>query len=254
MIDTLESYMDNSLCLLDKKGFDFEMSKLDDLEYFAKQYGYRITYHNPREPYKWKRTRGHGTDMTIEVDNLEGYTYRIHIEESFQSRPYHYRKAWFFNSRLKRFDNKPHGRFDIWVLLVKLTDNFNGLAKTAKKVRVHIFNFNQLLDYIKRLSHSTFRRKSGSVVHSAIRDAIPSPSAIPNTVRVVPDTVTSIPIVNNHSNNDTTRTNNVYAYSNKIDIDRHTVSSNPVIALLQEARRIKLWSESVREHGLNPDN
>lgn len=252
MTKTLDDY--DTLGFLDKKGFDFEMENLTTLEDLAKQYGFRITYHNPKEPHKWKRTKGFGTDLTLEVENLEGYTYRIHTEESFQSRPYHYRRSWFFNSRLSRFKNKPHGRFDIWVLLVNQTYNFNGLTQTAKKVHVHIFNLNQLVDCIKRLSHSTFRRKFGSVVHSAIRDAIPSPSAIPYTVTVVPDTVTSIPIVNNHSNNDTTRTNNVYAYSNKMDIDRHTVSSNPVIALLQEARRIKLWSESVREHGLNPDN
>jgi hypothetical protein len=48
-------------------------------------------------------------------------------------------------------------------------------------------------------------------------------------------------------------TNNTNGYDNKIDIDNNVVSSNPVIALLQEARRIKLWEESLLEHGINPE-
>jgi hypothetical protein len=234
---------------LDKKGFDFEMATLDGLEPLVKQYGFRITYHNPKEPHKWKRTRGYGTDMTLEIDNLDGYTYRLHTEESFQSHQYHYRKTWFFNSRLKRFEGKPRSRFDIRVLLVNMPENFKGVSSTAKKFHVHIFNLNGLLAYINHLAHSSFRRPK---FRCSTTDVLPSPSATVVT-KIVPDTVTLPSVVTNQSTTIPTRTNNVYAYDNKIDIDNNVVSSNPVIALLQEARRIKLWEDSLLENGINPE-
>jgi len=49
-------------------------------------------------------------------------------------------------------------------------------------------------------------------------------------------------------------TNLYRPYHTTIDIDSRIVSNNPVIALLQEARRIKLWEESLLEHGIDPYN
>jgi hypothetical protein len=46
---------------------------------------------------------------------------------------------------------------------------------------------------------------------------------------------------------------NLYQHQTTIDIDNPIVSSNPVVALLQEARRLKKLRDSFKEHGIDLD-
>lgn len=154
MSRTLDDY--DNLGILDNKGFSFEMENLAVLKDYQKQIGFEIAYHNSENPHKWKRTKGFGTDLEIKVKNGNGYETRLYIEESYCSRDYCYRKNWFYDSRLKRFAEKPHGRFDTWIVLTNRTVNFKNLEKIAKKLHVKIFNLNQLLHYINRIRKCVF--------------------------------------------------------------------------------------------------
>jgi hypothetical protein len=152
----------DSLGYLDRQGYTFEMSNLVDLRRYQTEFGFRIAYHNPENEHDWKRTKGHGTDKTIELRNRDGIKYVIHIEESFCSWSYWYRRRWFDDCRLKRFDGKPHGRYDIWVILTNRPYNFKGLGNYSKQKRVKIFNMGELLYYIKRLRNSSFITKAAA--------------------------------------------------------------------------------------------
>jgi hypothetical protein len=152
---TLDDY--DMLGKLDLEGFNFEMENLDTLKPLAKQYGFKIAYANPDKPHLWKRTKGHGVDLELEVPNRDGITYRLHIEESFQSHEYHYRKKWLFECRLPRFRNVPKSRFDIRVILTNRPNNMLGIRALARKHHVkHIVNLDALLDLITRLSSLSF--------------------------------------------------------------------------------------------------
>lgn len=132
-------------------GYGYEVSNLEDIANH-----YRVAYHNPKVFCQWLRTKGHGIDLELKVVNRNGYEYRIFIEESFCSKPYCYRTEWFIESRLKRFEGLPHDRFNIWAVLTNRPSNFENVLQLSYKNRVKVFNYSQLLNYLSRLTNSSF--------------------------------------------------------------------------------------------------
>jgi hypothetical protein len=222
-LTTLDDFNSPNLGRLDRMGYDYEMQTLDYLKATAKENGFKITFHNPIELHLWKRTKTLGVDLVIEVKNADGIPYTLWIEESYQSHDYHYRKAWFLKCRAPRFRNVPKGRFNIPIIVTNKPHNMFGIRPLAKKHGIrHIFNLTALIDFINRIRNLSFY----------------------HTIHPILASCSSSHTVDN-------RTNNVYAYDNKIDLDSSIVSSNPVIRLLQEVRRRKVWQESLLEHGIN---
>jgi hypothetical protein len=153
---SLEDY--DSLGFKDTLGYGYEMDNLNGLK--SRGLHAFIKYHNPTDPHKWKRTKGHGPDLELQVPNQSGYVYHIHIEESFCSRSYCYRRKWFLDCRVKRFENKPHDRFNIWIVLTNQVSNFNTIGDLANEQHIKIFDFNTLVGYINRLFHISFKPKA----------------------------------------------------------------------------------------------
>jgi hypothetical protein len=197
-----------------------------------------------------KRRRGYGVDLCLEVKNKDGIAYHIYIEESFCSKFYYYRKSWFMDCRLKSFEGKPHDRYNIWVNLTNRPRNFEGLARFAKKVRVHIFDFNQLLGYLSRVANTSFYAKSNRLTSSASSGLSRLSSVSNSSVNTDRDANSTF------RNNDTDFNirNNVYACGREnslYEIIRGSVSpGSPVLYLLWKAYGEARLQESREEHGL----
>lgn len=185
-----------------------------------------LVKHNPMNSFNdWCKTIQKGCDFVFKIGKEI-----IKIESSTFGTDYNYHAEYFKGSRLPRlysheYEAKPKGCKKnpfkitrIWLV--------NGVE--------HMLNYQRIKNYSARFN----------VLLLTITD----------TITLLVNAITNI--TNNHyTNNYNLNNNNIphIAYANKIDIDSNIVSSNPVIALLQEARRIKLWTDSLREHGINQE-
>lgn len=184
---TLDDYDSDKLGKLDQQGYDYEMENYEILKNRAKEYGFKILFHNPEKPHLWKRTKEQGIDKKLEVKTRDGIPYMFYIEESYQSHEYYYRKAWFEKCRVPRFRNVPRSRFNIRIILTNKPSNMYGIRPIAKKHGIrHIFNMSALIDYINRIRNLNFY----SHIHNT--NIIPNNSIVSTSNRT---------------------TNNVYAYS-----------------------------------------
>jgi len=142
--------------LKDKLGYEYEKNNYMALHNLSIEHDFKICYHNPFNPYQWKRRKGYGVDLIIEDNDTKFY-----IEESFCSKKYYYRKNWFKNCRLKRFNDYPHDQHHIWIILTNEPSNFESVTDLAYENNVTITNFNGLIETIKttRLNNQTNRLK-----------------------------------------------------------------------------------------------
>jgi hypothetical protein len=221
---------------LDFDGWKFEMDNLNDLNRYRAEFGFWITYHNPENQHEWKRTKGHGTDLTLELRNRDGTTYRIHIEESYCSKHYWYRRRWFEECRLKRFEGKPHGRYDVWIILTNRPHNFKGLRNYLKQLRIKLFNMGELLYYIKRLRNSSFTTKAAAFSY---RNFINQQYNAGNTSNT---TITS----NTDNHEMTANNNNVYAPakgSNETDGEDDLTDKFTMMKLIDRYKSLGLFHD-----------
>ena len=157
IVKTLDDYDSDQLGVLDQKGFNYEMGNLDYLKSITKDIGFKITYHNPEKPHLWKRTKGEGIDLKLEVKTRDGVPYTFYIEESYQGSDYYYRKHWFTECRVPRFRNVKPSRFDIKVILTNRPHNMFGVRPLAKKYGIkHIVNLTALINLISRIRNLNF--------------------------------------------------------------------------------------------------
>jgi len=173
----------------DYLGYTFEMRNIEVL----RQYGFYkfLDYHNPKEPYAWKRKKKVGVDMILKV-----HDYTIYVEETYNSARYYFRRKWFDDSRIPRFKGFPHDNFHLWIVLTNRPRNFNSVKEYAENLGIQIVNINGLFSLIRDLINKTLERISST--HSS-------------------STHNSNTLTTSLSNNKHTTSNNVYPYEETLE-------------------------------------
>jgi hypothetical protein len=119
----------------------------------------------------------------------------------------------------------------------------NSGQKLIKSKGIHIIETNKLI------GHRDYHNQLFYTIKSAIQNLInqhQKPQASQVSLSIPSNTLTNYYSSSISSSNNTTTKPTIPS----IDIDSHIVSSNPVIALLQEARRRKKLEESLEENGV----
>ncbi len=178
---TLDDYDSDQLGKLDSMGYNYEMEILNELKPLQKELGFKITYHNPTDPKHWKRTKEQGIDFKLEVPTRDGIVYNIHIEASYQSHDYYYRKFWFIECRVPRFRFVPNSRFDIKTVVTNRPHNMLGVRPIAKKFGIrHIVNLTALTNLITRIHNLNFYH----LLHNHYKDNVNKSNTKSNTNNV----------------------------------------------------------------------
>jgi hypothetical protein len=111
-----------------------------------------------------------------------------------------------------------------------------------------------LIETNKLIGHRDYKNPLFYTIKQAIQNLInqqQKPQANPD-YSILPNTLTNYYSISNieYSKQSSTIPSMIQSTIPTIDIDSHIVSSNPVVALLQEARRRKKLQDSFAEHGL----
>jgi hypothetical protein len=127
----------------DKLGYDWEFEKIEDL--IKANLGKFIKYTNPRNIYQWLKKKTKGVDIILHIGK-----YRIYIECRFHSHFYHYRTRWFQKSTIQRFQNYPHTKYDIHVVLTNNTLVYEtpDITALSKSQGIFIYTIDQLVQYV----------------------------------------------------------------------------------------------------------
>ena len=124
------------------------------------EYGKYITYHNPKQPRRWKRKKGVGVDLIIEILGLVFY-----IEMSYCSHSYPYRVNWFNKCRVPRFAKCKSDSKHYRIVLTNKSENFNPCRSQSKSNNIIVTTLSQLETRLHRLvrmariiKHCSFNR------------------------------------------------------------------------------------------------
>jgi hypothetical protein len=135
------------LSSLSQSGYDFEIKDtLHKLIEFGLETN--IIYHNPIDPFEWKHTRKKGVDLIMRVGE-----YILYVEMTCLGAYYPYRREWFIESRIPRFEGCPKpSDFVFWIVLTNRPENFNSVKSLASEYSISIMSIENILSLISTLT------------------------------------------------------------------------------------------------------
>jgi len=200
----------------DFDGYKFEMGNASLLK--SRGFGNHLVYHNPKSPRSWKRKKGVGVDKVFKVGDRTFY-----VEESFCSKDYYYRHAWFEKSRLPRFRGYPNDKFHDWIVLTNRPRNFSPVMDLAEQYNIRILDPKQLISLIvcSMPTPPSFGIKNSGVdtlvIGSELDELLFGSNSLNDTITVNSELINSQPVVNQPVKPLTN--NNVYACQEVIQFE-----------------------------------
>lgn len=132
---------------LEQMGYDFEIKEVLPRIIEA---GFlpNIIYHNPVDPFEWRHTRTKGVDMIMKIGD-----YILCIEMTCLGARYSFRRDWFIESRIPRFEGCPKpSKYVQWIVLTNRPENFNSVKSLANEYSITIMSIEDILSLISKLT------------------------------------------------------------------------------------------------------
>ena len=103
------------------------------------------TFHHSRD---LNESKDSAKDLIIEIGD-----YKLFIEESCCRKPYHYRRKWFTECRLPRFEGCPKpSEYVYWIVLTNRPENFNSVRELASEYSICVMSIENILSLISNLT------------------------------------------------------------------------------------------------------